>query len=64
VVERLAKGLSVEAADLVELHHMKRLIVCSDGTWNNPDQEDNGLPSPTNVFKIYNAIAENDGDVE
>ena len=42
---------------------MKRLIVCSDGTWNNPDQEDNGIPSPTNVFKIYNAIAEDDGDV-
>lgn len=39
---------------------MKRLIVCCDGTWNNPDQEDNGIPAPTNVFKIYNAIAEQD----
>lgn len=39
---------------------MKRLIVCCDGTWNNPEQEDNGIPAPTNVFKIYNAIAEHD----
>jgi hypothetical protein len=37
---------------------MKRLIVCCDGTWNNPDQEENGLPAPTNVFKIFNAIAD------
>lgn len=39
---------------------MKRLIVCNDGTWNSPDQEDNGIPSPTNVVKIYNALAEQD----
>ncbi|HIJ91282.1 MAG: DUF2235 domain-containing protein [Desulfobulbaceae bacterium] len=41
---------------------MKRLIVCCDGTWNNPDQEDNGIPAPTNVFKIYNAIADRDSN--
>jgi len=40
---------------------MKRLIVCCDGTWNNPEQENNGIPAPTNVYRIYNAIAENDG---
>ncbi len=39
---------------------MKRLIVCCDGTWNNPAKEDNGVPAPTNVFKIYNALAEHD----
>ncbi len=39
---------------------MKRLIVCCDGTWNTPDQEENGIPAPTNVFKIFNAIAEKD----
>lgn len=39
---------------------MKRLIVCCDGTWNTPDQEENGIPAPTNVCKIYNAIAEQD----
>ncbi len=38
----------------------KRLIVCCDGTWNNPEQEDNGIAAPTNVVKIYNAIAEAD----
>ena len=45
---------------------MKRLIVCSDGTWNNPDQEENGITATTNVFKIYNAIAEHDteNDIE
>lgn len=30
----------------------KNLIVCSDGTWNTPDQRDGGLPCPTNVYKI------------
>lgn len=39
---------------------MKRLIVCNDGTWNTPDQEDNGIPSPTNVVKLYNSIATSD----
>jgi len=39
---------------------MKRLIVCFDGTWNKPEQEDNGVIAPTNVFKIHNAIADVD----
>ena len=39
---------------------MKRLIVCCDGTWNNPAKEDNGIPAPTNVFKMYNALADHD----
>lgn len=39
---------------------MKRLVVCCDGTWNNSDQEDNGVPAPTNVFKLHNAVAESD----
>lgn len=34
----------------------KCLVVCCDGTWNNPQQEDNGIPAPSNVFKIHNAI--------
>jgi hypothetical protein len=38
---------------------MKRLIVSFDGTWNSPEQEDNGIPAPTNVFKLHNAIADN-----
>ena len=35
---------------------MKRLIVCADGTWNTPDQKDNGKPAPTNVWKFFNAV--------
>jgi hypothetical protein len=37
---------------------MKRLIVCCDGTWNVPEQEDYGKPSPTNVVRLYNCLAE------
>lgn len=37
---------------------MARLVVCCDGTWNTPEQEDNGLPSATNVVKLHGAIAE------
>jgi uncharacterized protein (DUF2235 family) len=35
---------------------VKRLIVCADGTWNEPTQT-----SPTNVVKIARAIATSDG---
>lgn len=41
---------------------MKKLIVCFDGTWNNPNQEDNGVPAPTNVVKLHNAIAKKDNN--
>ncbi len=39
---------------------MANLIVCCDGTWNTPDQEDNGQPAPTNVFKLHGALAPSD----
>src|SRR6266567_2642363 len=39
---------------------MKNLVVCCDGTWNTPDEMDHGLPSPTNVVKLYNALARDD----
>lgn len=39
---------------------MKRLILCNDGTWNTPDQEDNGLLAPTNVVKLFHALAASD----
>lgn len=35
---------------------MKRLVVCADGTWNTPDQKDQGKPAPTNVWKMYEAV--------
>jgi hypothetical protein len=41
---------------------MRRLIICCDGTWNTPEQEENNLPSPTNVVRLYNALAETDAD--
>ena len=40
---------------------MANLIICCDGTWNNPRQEDNGIPAPTNVVKLYHALAKEDG---
>lgn len=36
---------------------MKRLIVCSDGTWNRADAK-----TPTNVVKLYRGIVLQDGD--
>ena len=42
---------------------MKRLVVSYDGTWNNPEQEDNGIPAPTNVFKLHNALIESDEQI-
>jgi uncharacterized protein (DUF2235 family) len=35
---------------------MKRLVVCADGTWNTPDQQDDGKHAPTNVWKMYEAV--------
>jgi uncharacterized protein (DUF2235 family) len=35
---------------------MKRLIVCCDGTWNTPDAAVDGIPCPTNVVKVAEAI--------
>lgn len=35
---------------------MKRIVICADGTWNRPDQEDRGHRKPTNVVKIARAV--------
>lgn len=35
---------------------MKRIVICCDGTWNTPDQTDNGVAEPTNVTKLALAI--------
>ena len=42
---------------------MKRLILCCDGTWNTADQEDNGVPCPTNVVRISCRIAKSDAGI-
>ena len=39
---------------------MKRIITCSDGTWNKPGQRDRGVVVETNVQKIFKAIAPKD----
>ena len=36
---------------------MKRIITCSDGTWNKPNEVVAGVISPTNVWKLYDLIA-------
>lgn len=35
---------------------MKRLIICADGTWNTPDQEDREKRAPSNIVKMARAI--------
>ncbi len=39
---------------------MRNLIVCCDGTWNTSDQTRDGIPTPTNVVRLYNAIDDKD----
>jgi len=39
---------------------MKRLVVCSDGTWNEPDQTDRGERCPSNVVITDRAVAPQD----
>jgi uncharacterized protein (DUF2235 family) len=36
---------------------MKRIVICCDGTWNTPDQTDDGVAEPTNVTKLADAIS-------
>jgi uncharacterized protein (DUF2235 family) len=37
---------------------MKRIILCADGTWNEPERKDEttGRPQPTNVLKVARAV--------
>ncbi|MFA7330449.1 MAG: DUF2235 domain-containing protein [Candidatus Delongbacteria bacterium] len=39
---------------------MRKLVVCCDGTWNTPDQDEGGVPVPTNVVRLSNALARQD----
>lgn len=41
---------------------VRNLIVCCDGTWNTRDQKRHDVPVPTNVVRIYNAVAEADAN--
>lgn len=40
----------------------KRIVVCCDGTWNTPDQKDDGVVCPTNVTRLAMAVAPYAGD--
>jgi hypothetical protein len=37
---------------------MSNLVVCCDGTWNTPDQSEQGVPTPTNVVRLFNSLAD------
>lgn len=41
---------------------MRNLVVCCDGTWNTAEQEQAGVPIPTNVVRLYNAVAPTNGN--
>ncbi|MFO3797863.1 MAG: T6SS phospholipase effector Tle1-like catalytic domain-containing protein [Anaerolineales bacterium] len=34
----------------------RRIVICCDGTGNRPDQEDEGSPATTNVWKLYRTL--------
>ena len=36
---------------------MKRIAIFCDGTWNTPDEQENGKPCQTNVVKLANALS-------
>ncbi len=35
---------------------MRNLVICLDGTWNKPDQQDHGRQVPSNVVKMARAV--------
>lgn len=43
---------------------MRNLMVCCDGTWNTAEQRHGGVPVPTNVVRLYNAVADKNEGVE
>ena len=36
--------------------NQRKIVICSDGTWNSSDDEDRGVRRPTNIAKISRAI--------
>jgi len=43
---------------------MKRIVICSDGTWNKPGNIEDGFVVRSNVQKIFAVIAKSDGDIK
>ena len=42
----------------------KRIVIACDGTWNRPDQVHGDEVTPSNVTKLANAVADDDGGTE
>src|SRR5262245_50213767 len=42
---------------------MKRIVLCADGTWNEPERNDEktGRPQPTNVLKVARSVRPRSG---
>jgi len=34
----------------------KQIIICSDGTWNEPNQKDRGKVMPSNVYRFARGL--------
>ena len=51
----------VRHAEQNRTHTPKRIAICCDGTWNTPDQQDEGIASASNVVKMALAAA-SEGD--
>lgn len=43
---------------------MKRIVICSDGTWNKPGNIDNGFVVRSNVQKIFQVVAKSDQHIK
>lgn len=41
---------------------MKRIVIFCDGTWNTPDEQEDGKPCQTNVVKLANALRTHSDD--
>lgn len=39
---------------------MRQLVVCCDGTWMTADRRTDGVPTPTNVCRLFNALEDTD----
>lgn len=42
---------------MTENSQRKRIIICCDGTWNRPDQNQGGVYNPTNVVKLARTVS-------
>ncbi len=56
-------SVSTQAADTSSLVP-KRLVVCCDGTWDEPDRKAGSAPCPSNVVKFAALVPPTDGNIE